>query len=72
MIEVSTILCRINGERIKGIGLFPEYVIPIDSLINDFIEHKNKFWWKRKYYHNELTKLYIEILNRLGEISYGF
>lgn len=68
MIEVPTIT---NGRR-EGIGLFPEYLIPIGSLINDFIEHNNKFWWQRKWYHKRLTEIYIQILNNLGTISYGF
>lgn len=68
MIEVPTIT---NNSR-EGIGLFPEYIIPIGSLINDFIEHKNKCWWKRKWYHDRLTEIYVQILNRLGEVSYGF
>jgi hypothetical protein len=71
-IEISTICNRIDGGRIEGIGLFPEYKIPIGSLINDFIEHKSKSWWKRKWYHKYLTETYVQILNQLGEISYGF
>lgn len=67
-IEVPT---STNNSR-EGIGLFPEYRIPIGSLINDFIEHKNKSWWKRKWYHDRLTEIYVQILNRLGEVSYGF
>lgn len=68
MIEVPTLT---NNSR-KGIGLFPEYKIPIGSLINDFIEHKSKYWWKRKWYHDRLTEIYVDILNRLGIVSYGF
>ena len=70
-IEIPT--RRFNGIKvIEEIGLFPEYKIPIGSLINDFIEHKSKSWWKRKWYHDRLTEIYVDILNRLGEISYGF
>lgn len=54
-IEVPTLT---NNSR-EGIGLFPEYRIPIGSLINDFIEHKSKPWWKRKWYHNRLTEIYV-------------
>lgn len=72
MIEVPTITNTIGLEKRDGIGLFPEYLIPIGALINDFIEHKNKSWWKRKWYHDRLTGIYIEILNVLGAISYGF
>ncbi len=47
MIEIPT--WRFNGIKvIEETGLFPEYKIPIGSLINDFIEHKSKSWWKRK------------------------
>lgn len=72
MIEVPTICNSIRGEKREGIGLFPEYLIPIGSLINDFIEHKNKSWLRRKWYHGRLTEIYVEILNRLGAIRYGF
>ena len=68
MIEVPTLT---NNSR-EGIGLFLEYKIPIGSLINDFIEHKSKSWWKRKWYHDRLTEIYVDILNRLGVVSYGF
>jgi hypothetical protein len=46
-----------------------EYKIPLGSILNDFIEHKNKPFWKRKYYHNHLTELYIKFLNQLTLIS---
>jgi len=70
-IEVPT-SCQSYSPPLEGIGLFPEYKIPIGSLINDFIEHKSKSWWKRKWYHDRLTEIYVDILNRLGIVSYGF
>lgn len=70
-IEVPTSCYLRNGEIKEGIGLFPEYSIPIGSLINDFIEHKNKCWLRRKWYHKRLTEIYVDILNRLGVVSYG-
>jgi len=71
MIEVPTSCRLLNGEVKEGIGLFPEYKILIGSLINDFIEHKNKYWWRRKWYHKRLTEIYVQILNNLGEVHYG-
>lgn len=41
-----------------------EYVAEFGELLNDFIEHKQKPFWKRKYYHEHLTKLYIKMLNK--------
>ncbi len=70
-IEIPTSCRLLNGEVREGIGLFPEYKIPIGSLINDFIEHKNKCWLRRKWYHKRLTETYIQILNNLGEVHYG-
>ena len=40
-----------------------EYIANVGDLINDFINHKNKPFWKRKYYDDHLTKLYIKMLN---------
>ena len=42
-----------------------EYVAGFGDLINDFIEHKNKPFWRRKYNHNHMTKLYIQMLNEI-------
>lgn len=66
---------------IVGIGVLPdkqeieikldEYVANLGDLMNDFIDHKNKPFWKRRYYHNHLTKLYIEMLNQI-QIIKGF
>lgn len=39
------------------------YEAPLGDLINDFIEHKSKPFWKKKYYHNELTNVYKRMLN---------
>lgn len=41
-----------------------EYRAGVGDLIEDFIIHKNKPFWKRKYYHNHLTKSYKKMLNR--------
>lgn len=42
-----------------------EYVADFGELLNDFIEHKNKPFWRRTYYHKHLTKLYIKFLNNI-------
>lgn len=70
-----------TGDKIKTIGVLPdgqetkifldEYAVNLGDLINDFVEHKNKSWWKRKYYHNHLTELYIKMMNKI-EIRHGF
>jgi hypothetical protein len=43
-----------------------EYIADLGDLMNDFIEHKTKPFWKRKYYHNHLTELYLQMLNRIS------
>ena len=48
----------------QSIELFDsEYNFEFGNLMNDFIEHKNKPFYKRKYYHSHLTEIYIKILN---------
>lgn len=70
-----------TGKKVEGIGVLPdkqkikiyhdEYVASLGDLINDFIEHKRKPFWKRKYYHEHLTKLYVKMLNQFI-IEHGF
>ena len=62
---------------VRGVHGSP-FVIPTDAykaqlgdLLNDFIEHKTKPFWKRKYYHNHLTEMYLDMLNQI-EITYGW
>lgn len=70
-----------TGKKMDAIGVFPdkqeinikldEYEANLGDLINDFIEHKNKLFWKRKYYHKHLSELYIKMLNKI-QIKHGF
>jgi UDP-glucose 4-epimerase len=48
-----------------------EYTADLGDLLNDFIEHKTKPFWKRKYYHKHLTKLYLQMLNKVS-ITHGW
>lgn len=43
-----------------------EYTADLGDLLNDFIEHKTKPFWKRKYYHKHLTELYLQMLNKIS------
>lgn len=43
-----------------------EYKAPFGDIINDLIEHKQKPFWRRKYYHNHLTELYLKFLNQVS------
>lgn len=45
--------------------LLDKYLANLGDLLNDFIEHKKKPFWKRKSYHNYLTKIYIDMLNKI-------
>lgn len=70
-----------TGNKKKAIGVYSdkreveimldEYVAPLGDLMEDFIEHQTKPFWKRKYYHSHLTKLYKEMLNTI-DIERGF
>ena len=42
-----------------------EYKANLGILINDFIDHKNKPFWKRKIYHNHLTELYLKFFENV-------
>ena len=66
-----------TGKKIDAIGVIvnhnnmeidiklDEYEYKLGDLMNDFISHKNKPFWKRKYYHNHLTEIYIKMLNQV-------
>ena len=65
-----------TGKKVKTIYQLPnnsscvkydrEYIAELGDLMNDFIEHKTKPFWKRKYYHNHLTELYLQMLNKIS------
>ena len=64
-----------TGKKTDGIGVLPnkqeitieydEYEYPLGDLLDDFINHKNKSRFKRKYYHKHLTKMYKKMLNTI-------
>jgi len=64
-----------TGEKLDGIGVLPdkqeikitydEYKANLGDLIDDFIKHKTKPFWGRKYYHSHLTKIYKDMLNQI-------
>ena len=68
-----------TGKKIPTIYKFPdntcctindnEYIAGLGDLINDFIEHKTKPFWKRKYYHKHLTELYLQMLNKINLVE---
>ena len=65
-----------TGDKIEGIGVLPdkqelkiyynEYVANLGDLMEDFIKHQTKPFWKKKYYHNHLTSIYKDILNKIS------
>jgi hypothetical protein len=69
-----------TGKKVEGIGVLPdkqeikiyhdEYVANLGDLMEDFIKHQTKPFWKKKYYHNHLTKIYKDMLNKI-EIKHG-
>lgn len=62
-----------TNKKVESIGVLPdkteikiylnEYVFGLGDLIDDYIEHKNKSIFKRKYYHSHLTRIYKKMLN---------
>ena len=65
-----------TGDKIEGIGVLPdkqevkiyynEYVANLGDLMEDFIKHQTKTFRKKKYYHNHLTNIYKDILNKIS------
>lgn len=64
-----------TGNKVDAIGVLPnkrevpikqdEYIAGLGDLIQDFIKHESKPYWKRKYYHEHLTELYLKMLNEI-------
>ena len=62
-------------ERVDGVGVLPdgqeikikvdEYEAGLGDLLSDFIDHKNKSFLKKKYYDDHLTKIYLDMLNKV-------
>jgi hypothetical protein len=62
-------------EKVRTTGVYSDgretiiyldgYEAGLGDLVEDFIEHKTKPFWKRKYYHNHLTKIYKAWLNEI-------
>ena len=62
-----------TGKKVNATGILPDkqeikikqngYEFGLGDLVNDYIEHKRTPWYKRKYYHGHLTKIYINTLN---------
>jgi len=69
-----------TNKKITCIGVMPdkaevdikldEYNFKMGDLMVDFIAHNKLPFWKRKYYHNHLNKIYVDVLNNL-EIKHG-
>jgi len=57
---------KVIGTETKVTLSYDEYTADLGDLLNDFIEHKTKPFWKRKYYHKHLTELYLQMLNKVS------
>ena len=57
---------KVIGTETKVTISYDEYTTDLGDLLNDFIEHKTKPFWKRKYYHKHLTELYLQMLNKVS------
>jgi len=42
----------------------------LGDLMEDFIKHQSKPFWKRNYYHIYLSKIYKDMLNKI-ELRHG-
>lgn len=64
-----------TGKKVEGVGVLPDkqeikiyydgYQFGLGDLMNDFIKHNNKPFWKKKHYHNHLTEMYVKLLNEV-------
>lgn len=66
--KIPTVYSVTNSQDEITINL-DEYKASLGDLINDFIDHKTKPFWRRTYYHNHLTKLYLKMLNQVSVIQ---
>lgn len=67
-----------TGEKSDGIVVltdkqeikvtYDKYQANLGDLIDDFIEHKTKPFWKRKHYHGHLTRIYKDMLNKINVV----
>ena len=57
---------KVIGTETKVTISYDEYTTDLGDLLNDFIEHKTKPFWKSKYYHKHLTELYLQMLNKVS------
>jgi len=62
--KVPTVCNVVNNGGSLTVNL-DEYTADLGDLLNDFIEHKQKPFWKRKNYHDHLTELYMKMLNKV-------
>lgn len=47
------------------------YDFKLGDIIHDFTKHVNKSRWRRKSNHKHLTKIYLDILNKIT-LTHGF
>jgi len=66
--SIGTVI-NVDPQREVPIKL-DEYDAPLGDLIKDFIRHETLPWWKKKYYHNHLTKLYLQFFNNINVTVY--
>lgn len=65
----------LTNEKVECVKISPDnrkikvyrgrYEAPLGELMADFIYHQTKPFWKRKYYHKHLTKIYKDMLNAI-------
>lgn len=44
---------------------YDEYIFEFGELMDDFIKHQRKPFWRKKYYDAHLSKLYKRVLNEI-------
>lgn len=69
--KVNVVGVIVNTEPKQEINLLRDgYRMTLGDIINDFIDHKNKPWYKRdKLTHDMITKKYIKLLE---DIKFDF
>lgn len=51
-----------NKYLIRRTGYLNVYEANLKEIVKDLELHLNKSWWKRKKYHKQLTKFYIDFV----------
>jgi len=68
-----------TGKRVPGTGILPNqkevtinldcYEFPLGYVMDDYLNHMAKKWWRRDSTHKQLTRTYVLLLNFIMTIK---